>query len=131
MPSLRKGASPSRISAGPGRAARPAVLLDSESPYGSRRVVVEYDGTTTAASLPAAGGPVAATWIANHGAAPQAVDPAGLSSGQAPQMPAAHTKHPQGRPPLDPAGPTWPRAGPATRATSSGRPRSAGRWIRP
>jgi hypothetical protein len=104
MPSLRKGASPSRISAGPGRAAQPAVLLDSESPYGSRRVVVEYDGTTTAAYVHDAGGPVAATWIANHGAAPQAVDPAGLSSGQAPQMPAAHTKHPQGRPPLDPAG---------------------------
>jgi hypothetical protein len=25
------------------------VLLDSESPYGSRRLLVEYDGATTAA----------------------------------------------------------------------------------
>jgi hypothetical protein len=104
MPSLRKGASQSRISAGPGRPARPAVLLDSESPYGSRRVVVEYDGTTTAAYVHDGAGPVAATWIANHGAAPQSVDASVLSSGQAPQMPAGHTKHPQGRPPLDRAG---------------------------
>ena len=77
MPSLRKGASTVQDIRCPRRAAQPAVLLDSESPYGSRRVVVEYDGTTTAAYVHDAGGPVAATWIANHGAAPQAVDPAG------------------------------------------------------
>ncbi|HEY6480264.1 MAG TPA: suppressor of fused domain protein [Streptosporangiaceae bacterium] len=82
--------------------AQPAVLLDDESPYGSRRVVVEYDGTTTAAYLHDSGGPIAATWIANHSAAPRTVDLSVLSSGQAPQMPADHTKHPQGRPLLDP-----------------------------
>jgi hypothetical protein len=99
MPTLRRGASQARISAGPGQ---PAVLLDSESPYGSRRVVVEYDGTTTAAYVHDATGAIAATWIANHSPAPEAVDLAGLSSGQAPQMPAGHTKHPEGRPLLDP-----------------------------
>jgi hypothetical protein len=78
------------------------VLLDSESPYGSRRVVVECDGTTTAAYLHDASGPIAATWVANHAPAPRVVDLTGLSSGQAPQMPAEHTKHPQGRPPFDP-----------------------------
>jgi hypothetical protein len=104
MPSLRKGASPPRISAAPRQAPRPAVLLDSASPYGSRRVVVEYDGTTTAAYVHDEGGPIAATWIANHAAAPPTVDVSVLSSGQAPQMPAGHTKHPQGRPPLDAAG---------------------------
>jgi hypothetical protein len=80
------------------------VLLDSESPYGSRRLVVEYDGTTTAAYVHDDSGPIAATWIANHATAPATVDVSVLSSGQAPQMPADHTKHPQGRPPLDAAG---------------------------
>src|ERR1700729_2913559 len=102
MPSLRKGASQARISARSGRPAQPAVLLDHESPYGSRRVVVEYDGATTAAYLHDSAGPIAATWIANHGVAPATVDLSLLSSGQAPQMPADHTKHPQGRPLLDP-----------------------------
>jgi hypothetical protein len=99
MPTLRRGASQPRISAGP---AQPAVLLDSESPYGSRRVVVEYDGTTTAAYVHDGTGAIAATWIANHSPAPPVVDLAGLGAGQAPQMPADHTKHPQGRPLLDP-----------------------------
>jgi hypothetical protein len=99
MPTLRRASSQVRIS---GRPDQPAVLLDSESPYGSRRVVVEYDGTTTAAYVHDGEGPIAATWIANHAPAPQIVDLAGLSSGQAPQMPADHTRHPQGRPPLDP-----------------------------
>ena len=102
MPSLRRGAAQARISAGSGVSAQPAVLLDDESPYGSRRVVVEYDGTTTAAYLHDSGGPIAATWIANHSPAPATVDLSVLSSGQAPQMPAGHTKHPQGRPLLDP-----------------------------
>jgi len=99
MPTLRRGASQARISAGPGQA---AVLLDSESPYGSRRVVVEYDGTTTAAYVHDATGAIAATWIANHSPAPPHVDLAALGAGQAPEMPAGHTKHPQGRPPFDP-----------------------------
>src|SRR5262245_35123150 len=49
---------------GPGRAApspaEPVVLLDNVSPYGSRRIVVEYDGRTTSAYLHDGGGPVAA-----------------------------------------------------------------------
>jgi suppressor of fused protein SUFU len=99
MPTLRRGASQARISAGPGQ---PVVLLDSESPYGSRRVVIECDGSTTAAYLHDGSGPIAATWIANHGPAPATVDQAAVSSGQAPPMPADHTRHPDGVPPLDP-----------------------------
>jgi Suppressor of fused protein (SUFU) len=98
MPTLRRGASQSRIAA---NVARPAVLLESVSPYGSRRVVVEHDGTTTAAYLHDETAAIAATWIANHAQAPSATDLARLSSGQAPEMPADHTKHPDGRPPLD------------------------------
>lgn len=82
---------------------RPRILLDNESPYASRRVVVEYDGATTAAYLHDQTGPIAATWIANHLQAPQAPDLARLQGGAAPVMPAAHTKHPGGRPPSDPA----------------------------
>jgi hypothetical protein len=35
--------------------------------------------------------------------APEAVDLARLRTGAAPEMPAAHTKHPEGRPPLEPS----------------------------
>src|ERR1017187_4719831 len=90
MPTLRRGTSQSRIAARPGQ---PAILLDSESPYASRRAVVECDGTT---------GPIAATWIANHQRAPAAADLARLDSGQAPEMPAAHTRHPDGTPQPEP-----------------------------
>ncbi len=99
MPTLRRGTGQPRISAGPGR---PTILLDSRSPYASRRVVVEYDGTTTAAYLHDRTGPIAATWIANHRRAPEATDLTRLTSGQAPEMPAAHTKRPDGTPLLDP-----------------------------
>jgi hypothetical protein len=99
MPTLRRGTSQTRISAGPGR---PAVLLESVSPYGSRRVVVEYDGTTTAAYLHDEATAIAATWIANHGQAPPTTDLARLGTGQAPEMPADHTKHPDGTPLLEP-----------------------------
>jgi len=80
----------------------PEVLLDSRSPYGSRRMVVEYDGRTTSAYLQDKAGTIAATWIANHGPAPKAVDVARLRAGEAPEMPAGHTKHPDGRPRLEP-----------------------------
>ncbi len=107
----------SRISASPGslrfrgRAARPdsaapadpLVLLDSLSPYGSRRLVVEFDGRTTSAYLHDRDGPIAATWMANHTRAPETADVARLRAGVAPEMPAGHTKHPAGREPLDPA----------------------------
>jgi hypothetical protein len=99
MPTLRRGTSQSRIAARPGQ---PAILLDSESPYASRRAVVECDGTTTAAYLHDKTGPIAATWIANHQRAPAAADLARLDSGQAPEMPAAHTRHPDGTPQPEP-----------------------------
>jgi hypothetical protein len=99
MPTLRRPAGQSRISAGPDG---PRVLLESESPYASRRLTVECDGVTTAAYLHSATAPVAATWIANHVRAPAATDRARLDAGQAPVMPAAHTKHPDGRPVPDP-----------------------------
>jgi Suppressor of fused protein (SUFU) len=99
MPTLRRGGSPSRITASPGQ---PGILLESESPYASRRVVVECDGVTTAAYLHSATTAIAATWIANHVPAPATTDLARLNGGKAPVMPAAHTKHPDGRPMLEP-----------------------------
>ena len=98
MATLRKGASGSRPGAHSGQ---PGILLDSESPYGSRRVVVEYDGATTAAYLHDADAIVGAAWIANHQQAPSSTDLSRLDAGRAPLMPAGHTKHPGGRPPLD------------------------------
>ncbi len=98
MQTMRGKNSNSRIS---GQARRPVTLLESESPYGSRRVVVEYDGRTTAAYMHDHSGPLAATWLANHRRAPVDVDLALLDAGHAPEMPAACTKHPDGRPPID------------------------------
>ncbi len=86
----------------PGQPGRPATLLDSESPYGSRRLVVECDGWTTAAYLYDPAEPIAATWIANHHRAPAGVDLDLLDAGQAPAMPEGYTKHPEGLPPFDP-----------------------------
>jgi len=77
----------------------PVTLLESFSPYGSRRVTVEYDGLVTAAYLHDDTSALSATWIANHQPAPQATDQARLDAGRAPLMPAARTKHPGGRPP--------------------------------
>ena len=78
-------------------------LLDSVSPYGSRRLTVEFDGATTAAYLHDETTVIAATWIANHMRAPRTTDLARLNAGHAPLMPIACTRHPRGRPPLDPA----------------------------
>jgi len=78
----------------------PITLLESLSPYGSRRLTVEYDGLTTAAYLRNGTSAISATWIANHGPAPQSTDQARLDAGRAPVMPAGRTKHPAGRPPL-------------------------------
>ena len=61
-------------------------------------MVVEYDGTTTAAYLHDATAAIAATWIANHGQAPETTDMARLNAGKAPVMPAEHTKHPAAGP---------------------------------
>ena len=78
----------------------PVTLLESLSPYGSRKVTVEYDGQVTAAYLHDGVTVISATWIANHEPAPAATDQARLDAGRAPLMPAAHTRHPGGRPPL-------------------------------
>src|ERR1700760_1897001 len=93
MPTLR------RESAG---SLQPRTLLESENPYESRRLTVEYDGGTTAACLPGATSTVAAPWIANHVPAPASTDVDRIESGQAPIMPAGHTKLPDGRPPFEP-----------------------------
>jgi len=80
------------------------VLLDEISPYQSRRVVVECDSHTTAAYLLDARERIRVpVWLANHEAAPRESASGGLHRGQAPLMPEAHTKHPQGRPRFDPA----------------------------
>ena len=81
MPTLRKGPRGTRLAARPGR---PEILLESESPYGSRRVVVEYDGVTTAAYLYDDAVVVAATWMAGDLPAPPRRIP---------------TSSPRGRPP--------------------------------
>ena len=82
---------------------RTAVLLDSVSPYGSRRLTVESDGAVAAAYLRDATSVISATWLANHVPAPHGTDQARLDAGQAPLMPAGRTRHPRGRPPPDPA----------------------------
>ncbi len=78
----------------------PVTLLESFSPYGSRKVTVEYDGQVTAAYLHDDSAAISATWIANHRPAPPATDQVRLDAGRAPLMPTARTKHPGGRPPL-------------------------------
>ena len=100
------------------------MLLDSVSPYGSRRVVVEYDGNSTSAYLHDKSGPVAATWIANHLAAPESVDVARLRAGHAPEMPAEHTKHPAGSPLLEAGSLTalWLEEGDGVAILQSGEP---------
>jgi Suppressor of fused protein (SUFU) len=75
----------------------PVTLLESSSPYGSRRVTVEYDGLTTAAYLYDDNAAISATWIANHQPAPDDIDQARLDAGRAPLMPADHVRHPGGR----------------------------------
>jgi hypothetical protein len=75
-------------------------LLESSSPYGSRRVTVEYDGLTTAAYLHDDTAVISATWIANHQPAPDSIDQARLDAGRTPLMPASLIKHPGGRGPL-------------------------------
>ena len=57
----------------------PVTLLESFSPYGSRKVTVEYDGLVTAAYLHDDASAISATWIANHRPAPSATDQARLA----------------------------------------------------
>ena len=94
-------AAPREDRRGPGLVPGPPVtLLESRSPYGSRRVTVEYDGLVTAAYLFDDASPVSAIWIANHAPAPAFTDYAQIEAGRAPLMPAPYTKQPGGRPPL-------------------------------
>ena len=99
MPTLRRGARDTRIAA---QTAGPGILLESVSPYASRRLVIECDGSTTAAYLHDKTSAIAAAWIANHEQAPAFTDLARLNSGKAPVMPADHAKHPGGRRRLEP-----------------------------
>src|SRR5260370_19001863 len=102
----------------------PVTLLESFSPYGSRKVTVEYDGLVTAAYLHDDTAAISATWIANHRPAPQATDQARLDAGRAPLMPAARTKYPAGRPPLqaDALEALWFEEGDGVAILESGRP---------
>lgn len=90
--------------AGPaGRTGAPATLLDQVSPYGSRKITVECDDAVTAMYLHTPAAVRAATWVANHCPAPDRFDQSRIDAGLTPVMPADHTKHPAGRPRLDPA----------------------------
>src|SRR4029077_10324711 len=91
--------------AGPGT---PVTLLESSSPYGSRRVTVEYDGLTTAAYLHDDTALISSTWIANHQPAPDSIDQARLDAGRTPLIPASLIKHPGGRGSLDGPAPQAP-----------------------
>jgi hypothetical protein len=101
-----------------------ATLLDSTSPYGSRRVTVEYDGVVTAAYLHDGDTVLSATWIANHRPAPRDLDQARLDAGRAPLMPAARTRHPGGRAPLQAAAleALWFEEGDGVAVLEHGRP---------
>src|SRR5258708_30382120 len=102
MPTLRRGASQTSIAS---RSRRPQILLETESPYANRRVVVECDGVTTAAYLHSSTTPIAATWLANHVPAPATTDLARLNAGPPPLTPPARAKHPHSRPPPAPGPP--------------------------
>ncbi|WP_424529709.1 suppressor of fused domain protein [Sphaerisporangium viridialbum] len=77
------------------------VVLTDTSPYGSRAVTVEYDGVSSVAYLrDAEGGIHGAVWLANHVQAPSSVDLGRVGTGQAPVMPVANTRSPEGTPPF-------------------------------
>lgn len=106
------------------RSRRQETLLESVSPYGSRRLTVSCDGVTTAAFLhdeitlrhgaaSRDSAVIALAWVANHRPAPPGTVPGGrpghagspgpAGPGKVPLMPAAHTRLPGGCPPPDPA----------------------------
>ncbi|HEV2372642.1 MAG TPA: suppressor of fused domain protein [Streptosporangiaceae bacterium] len=99
MSSLRRSGRATRLGV---PSDQPAVLLDSKSPYESRRLVVTSDGVTSTASLHNAETIVGSAWVANHAPAPAGLEWSQVAAGQAPLMPAGHTKHPGGTPALDP-----------------------------
>jgi Suppressor of fused protein (SUFU) len=82
----------------------PSIVLSDTSPYGSRSLVVESDGTASAAYLRDRQGTTrGAAWLGNHRPAPAGLDRARLDAGMVPLLPAGHTSHPAGRAPLDPS----------------------------
>lgn len=92
----RRGVSPRESAA--------AVVHAEASPYGSRRLVIETDGTVTAAYLKdARDSVVGAVWVAGHRPAPSGLDESRLESGKAPLLPKSHVRHPDGSKPLDSA----------------------------
>lgn len=75
------------------------ILLDEVSPYRSRRVTVVSDAHTTRAHLRDPRGEILVpVWLANHIAAPAVADPTAPGNGTV--VPARHTKHPKGHPPI-------------------------------
>jgi hypothetical protein len=97
MPVLRRGPASLKASA-------TQVVISETSPYQSRRLSVETDGTTTVAYLRDSRDTiVGAVWLANHQPAPQSVDLDRLNAGLPPTMPASGTKHPGGRAAFDAA----------------------------
>ncbi|WP_283134240.1 suppressor of fused domain protein [Rhizohabitans arisaemae] len=79
------------------------VILTDTNPYGSRRLVVESDHISSVAYLCDPQGVVkGAVWLANHQAAPPAIDLGRLNDGLSPVMPRSCTSHPLGSPPIDP-----------------------------
>lgn len=78
------------------------VVLAETNPYAGRRLVIEGDGTVTAAYLKDAGNSVVgAVWVANHRAAPVSLDRSRLAAGAAPPLPESHVRCPEGREALD------------------------------
>src|ERR1700749_2291084 len=98
MPTLRRSGRDASLAASPGR---PEILLSSESPYGSRRLGGEYDGSTTAAYVYGESAGIAAFRSSTPQPAPRAADRARGASAPAPVIPAGHTKPPEGLPQLD------------------------------
>jgi hypothetical protein len=93
MPVFRRGQAT-------GRGAATTVRTEI-SPYGSRRLAIETDGTVSAAYLEdVRDAVVGAVWLANHRSAPSEPDQARLEDGEVPMLPASHLRHPEGRPPL-------------------------------
>jgi hypothetical protein len=79
-------------------------VFTDTNPYGSRTLVVARDEASSVAYLCDSQGAVrGAVWLANHGMAPEAVDLNRLNAGLPPVMPRQNTRHPSGRPPIDPA----------------------------
>ncbi|MBB2910072.1 hypothetical protein FHS43_001318 [Streptosporangium becharense] len=84
------------------------VVFVDVNPYGSRTLTVERDETSSVAYLCGPGGTVhGATWLANHGPAPDEIDQERLNAQLPPTLPGPHTRHPGGRPHLGPLRALW------------------------